>query len=64
MARKCEACGKGSMNVTRRVKLRGKYNPTVTKKKYPNLQQTTNPETGSKIKVCAKCLKSLQKQAK
>jgi len=61
MARKCDICGKGSMKAIVRVKLRGKYNPTAIKRQYPNLQQTTDPKTGERVKACTKCLKTLHK---
>ncbi|PJE59827.1 MAG: 50S ribosomal protein L28 [Candidatus Portnoybacteria bacterium CG10_big_fil_rev_8_21_14_0_10_44_7] len=66
MSRRCAVCGKGSLRAVSRVKLRGKYNPTAIRRQYPNLQQATHPQTGRKIKVCAKCLKNLPrlKQAK
>ena len=53
------------------VKLRGKYNPTSKKRKYPNLQWVFIPVgtkrkkfkafTGKRIKACTKCIKSLSK---
>ncbi|MBI2010989.1 MAG: 50S ribosomal protein L28 [Candidatus Colwellbacteria bacterium] len=58
----CEICGKGTMMVGHRVKLRGHYNPTVKKRKYPNLQKATLP-SGKKGLVCAKCLKKLTTRA-
>jgi len=41
-------------------KLRGKYNPTIKKRKYPNLQWVKLP-TGERVKACAKCIKALAK---
>jgi ribosomal protein L28 len=58
--KQCEVCGKRSRMVGRRVKLRGKYNPTGKKRKYPNLQKTVTP-AGKKIVACAKCIKSFSK---
>jgi len=57
----CEICGKSSRIVGRRVKLRGKYNPTIKKRKYPNLQKATTPE-GKKVVACANCIKAFSKQ--
>ncbi|MFH1990354.1 MAG: 50S ribosomal protein L28 [Patescibacteria group bacterium] len=56
MSNKCAICGKGSMLLTPRNKLRGKYNPAEKKRKYPNLQGMTLPN-GKKVKACAKCIK-------
>ncbi len=68
MAQKCEICKKTSMMVQKRVKLReAKHNPTVKKRKYPNLQWVRLPVSkagfpaGKKIKACAKCIKALSK---
>ena len=60
MSRECAICGKGSMLVQKRVKLRGKYNPTIKKRKYPNLQWTRLPN-GKRVLACAKCIKSISK---
>ena len=57
MAKKCTICDKGSMMVQNRVKLRGKYNPTIKKRKYPNLQWTRLPN-GERVLACAKCIKA------
>lgn len=56
MSKVCEICGKGSTLITPRNKLRGKYNPTAKKRKYPNLQWLTAPD-GKRIRACAKCIK-------
>ena len=71
MAKKCEICGKGSIMAQRRVKLRGKYNPTGKVRKYPNLQRALIPIeikskrlkkfAGKKVLACAKCIKSIGK---
>ena len=71
MAKKCKICGKGSMMVQRRVKLRGKYNPTVKRRSYPNLQNVRIPKdikkkaykkfAGKKVLSCTKCIKALEK---
>ncbi|HHD92059.1 MAG TPA: 50S ribosomal protein L28 [Candidatus Portnoybacteria bacterium] len=60
MSRTCAICGKKSNKATRRVKLRGKYNPTATRRQYPNLQWTTLP-SGKRVKACVKCIKTLAK---
>ena len=60
--KQCEICGKGSLVRGGRQKLRGKYNPTPTKRKYPNLQLTRTPE-GKRILACAQCIKKLIKSA-
>jgi len=60
MARVCPLCGKKSMVVVIRKKLRGKYNPTGKKRKYPNLQWVRLPN-GKRIKACTKCIKALSK---
>lgn len=52
----CHFCGKTSQVTITRKKLRGKYNPTNKKRKYPNLQPRRID--GKKILVCAKCLKA------
>ena len=71
MAKKCKICGKGSIMIQRLVKLRGKYNPTVKRRVYPNLQSVKIPENikkqpykkfaGKKVLACTKCIKALEK---
>ena len=61
--RQCELCGKGSRMVGRRVKLRGHYNPTIKKRKYPNLQKTTTPD-GRKVVACTNCIKGFSKKSR
>jgi len=61
MATKCPRCGKGSRMVTSRVLLRGNYNPTGKKRKYPNLQWAK--VDGSRIRICTDCIKTLNKTA-
>jgi len=71
MAKTCTICGKGSRVFGKRKKLRGKYNPTVKKRKYPNLQWLKVPQdvthkkfkpfAGKRILVCTKCMKRLLK---
>jgi ribosomal protein L28 len=72
MARQCAICGKKSTIVIRLKKLRGKYNPTIKKRKYPNLQWVKIPFdvkkaaykkfAGQRILACAKCIKTLAKK--
>ena len=62
MARSCENCGKTSVMVTVIRKLRGKYNPTTRKRKYPNLQWTLIG--GKRIKACTQCMRTAAKAVK
>ena len=72
MAKECKICKKGSMMVWKLKKLRGKYNPTIKKRKYPNLQWAKVPLginkpaykefAGKRILACAKCIKALGKR--
>ncbi|MCH7604780.1 hypothetical protein IID24_02225 [Patescibacteria group bacterium] len=41
--KQCAICGKTGNRVWRRVKLRGKYNPTVKRTQKPNLQWVRVP---------------------
>lgn len=59
--KQCENCGKGSVMVGHRIKLRGNYNPTNWSRKYPNLQKTKNP-AGEKITACVQCIKTFSKK--
>ena len=69
--RKCTICGKTYIQSITRKKLRGKYNPTSKKKKYPNLQWVQIPIdvkkeayrkfAGKRVKACTKCIKTLHK---
>jgi len=43
----------------KRVKLRGKYNPTGTKRKKPNLQKTMRD--GKKVLSCVECIRKQRK---
>ncbi|MEE8131869.1 MAG: 50S ribosomal protein L28 [Candidatus Paceibacterota bacterium] len=56
--RQCQICGKGSIMRNARKKLRGIYNPTGKKRKYPNLQKTRSPE-GKRISACTTCIKKI-----
>ena len=58
--RSCEICGKGSIIRGTRVKLRGKYNPTAQKRKYPNLQKFRLPN-GKRVSACTECIKKSKK---
>lgn len=58
--RQCELCGKGSIMRGQRKKLRGNYNPTPAKRKYPNLHKTRLPD-GKRVVVCTDCLRKLTK---
>jgi len=59
--KQCAICGKKSIMVQRLVKLRGKYNPTTKKRKYPNLQWVKLP-SGKRVLACTKCIKALSKR--
>jgi len=61
MAKQCAICGKKGMMVVKRRKLRGKFNPTTKRRKYPNLQWV-RLISGKKILACAKCIKALSKR--
>jgi len=70
--RKCAICGKTYIQSITLKKLRGKYNPTSKKKKYPNLQWVRIPTdvedkrykkfAGKRIKACTKCIRTLMKR--
>ncbi|MFH0906735.1 MAG: 50S ribosomal protein L28 [bacterium] len=60
MSRRCSICGKKSMVATTLKKLRGKYNPTSKKRKYPNIQWMTL-DNGRRVKACTKCIKTTGK---
>ncbi len=68
MAKQCAICKKGSIMVWKLRKLRGKYNPTVKKRKYPNLQWVRLPAgktglpSGKRVLACAKCIKAMAKR--
>ena len=72
MAKQCAICKKRGTMVWRLKKLRGKYNPTIKKRKYPNLQWVRIPFdikkpaykkfAGKRILACAKCIKTLAKK--
>ena len=60
----CAICEKGShMQGTRKL-LRGHYNPTSTKRVYPNLQWVRLVGSSRRIKACTKCIKALAKTTK
>ena len=56
----CSICGKKSEVGGYYVKLRGKYNPTKKKRRYPNLQWTKGTD-GVRVLACAKCIKAKAK---
>lgn len=66
----CPICQKKGVLTFRRIKLRGKFNPTTKVRKKPNLQWFLVPKdikerkwkefAGKRIKVCTKCIKSLK----
>lgn len=60
MPKQCAICGKKYINSITLVKLRGKYNPTAKKKKYPNLQWV-RLASGKRVKACVRCIKALHK---
>jgi ribosomal protein L28 len=72
MAKICSICGKGSKVFGVRKKLRGKYNPTTKRRKYPNLQWVRIPQdikkekfkkfAGKRVLACTKCIKALGKR--
>ncbi len=72
MAKQCAICGKKSVLAWRLKKLRGKYNPTIKRKKYPNLQWVRVPIdikkpayknfAGQRILACTKCIKAMAKR--
>jgi ribosomal protein L28 len=56
----CTICRKHSAMSVNLVKLRGKYNPTTKKRKYPNLQWV-RLASGKRVLACAKCIKRTAK---
>lgn len=58
MTKVCKICGKKGLLVTKRIKLRGKYNPTIKKRKEPNLQWL-HLSSGKRVLACTKCIKSI-----
>jgi ribosomal protein L28 len=68
--KQCPICQKSTIMARKLNKLRGKYNPSPKKRKYPNLQWVRIPMDvgpkfkgfeGKRIKACTKCIKSLSK---
>lgn len=53
----CAICDKTSKMGGKRNLLRGKYNPTPKKRKYPNLQYARIPGKTGRVLLCARCLK-------
>lgn len=60
MAQKCAICLKGSKMGGKRNLLRGKYNPTKSTRKKPNLQWA-RLLSGERAKICTSCLKKIYK---
>lgn len=60
MARQCTICGKSSQLENKRKLLRGHYNPTGKKRKYPNLQWLLI-KNGSRVKACTQCMRTRAK---
>ncbi|MBI2463281.1 MAG: hypothetical protein HYV65_03570 [Candidatus Spechtbacteria bacterium] len=63
MAKTCTVCGKGSHLEGKRKLLRGHYNFTAKKRKYPNLQWI-KLSTGKRVKACTQCMKKTALVAK
>ncbi|OGZ18278.1 MAG: hypothetical protein A2Z68_00575 [Candidatus Nealsonbacteria bacterium RBG_13_38_11] len=61
MANVCLICGKKTLMVWKRVKLRGRYNPTTKTRKKPNLQWV-KLASGKRVKACTKCIKAMAKK--
>jgi len=51
-----------SAMVTVRRKLRGKYNPTTQKRKYPNIQNALIG--GVSVRACTNCIRTAHKTKK
>ena len=62
MSRMCDICAKGPKSIVPRKLLRGNWNPTGKKRKFPNLQ--TYRHEGGKIKLCTTCLKTIKRDQK
>lgn len=58
---KCYFCEKISVVGRSRIKLRGKYNPTETTRKHPNLQWF-RLASGKRVKACVRCIKTQTKK--
>ena len=61
--RQCVLCGKSSRMVGHREKLRGKYNPTGERRRYPNVQWLMRPD-GSRVRACIQCKRTNVKTAR
>ncbi|MDP3900969.1 MAG: hypothetical protein Q8Q38_01330 [bacterium] len=70
MAQACAVCDKQKNRAWRRIKLRGKFNPTIKRTQKPNLQwfsitelaaKKTGLVPGERVKACTKCMKALGK---
>lgn len=60
--RQCFICKKSYIGGGTRKLLRGHYNPTAYGKKKANLQWTRRPGKIGRVLICARCLKTLNKQ--
>jgi len=71
--KQCAICGKKGQMVWRLRKLRGRYGPTIKKRKYPNLQWVKLPSgikprgghatiRGKRVLACTKCIKTMGKR--
>ena len=60
MPKQCTICEKQYNMAWRRVKLRGKFNPTAKHMQKPNLQWLGMPG-GGRVKACTKCIKAVGK---
>ncbi|MBI5913694.1 hypothetical protein HY839_04630 [Candidatus Azambacteria bacterium] len=62
MPRSCTVCGKTSALSTVIRKLRGKFNPTTKKRKYPNLQWAVIDS--ARVRACTQCIRTANKASK
>lgn len=60
MPRMCQICKKKPKMSMKRKLLRGHYNPTAKKIKYPNLQWAIL-DSGKRAKVCTTCIRTMHK---
>jgi len=60
MPKQCAICDKKYIKSVTLVKLRGKYNPTSSQRKHPNLQWV-RLVSGQRVKACTNCIKTLHK---
>lgn len=60
MSFRCKLCQKKSLRGQTRILLRGNYNPTSLKRKYPNLQWLN--VDGARLRACVRCRKTYLKK--